>query len=63
MKVRELITRLQALPDQDATIVIADGKGENVWLIVSGVIERKITRSPTNPDFAVFGSEPAVEIA
>ncbi|NEU95851.1 hypothetical protein [Bradyrhizobium uaiense] len=60
MKVRELIQVLQALPDQDATVVIGEGAKPDTWLIVSGVAECQIAR--VNDDHATAGSDPAIEI-
>ncbi|MGY4479480.1 hypothetical protein [Bradyrhizobium sp. USDA 3364] len=60
MKVRELVKALQALRDQDATVVIGEGAKPDTWLIVSGVAERLIAR--VNDDHAIAGSEPAIEI-
>ena len=60
MKVRELVTLLQALPDQDAVVVIGEGYEQESWLVVSGVVERRIT--PINSDVAGPGEEPALEI-
>ena len=62
MKVSELIQALQQLPDQDATVVISHGAGLDVFLIVTGIVQRNIWRLEGNPDFAGPGSEPAVEI-
>ena len=60
MRVCELVEALQALPDQDATVVIGEGGSPGVWLIVSGLISQKIARM--DADHAVPGSEPAIEI-
>jgi hypothetical protein len=60
MKVAELVSILQALPDQQATVVIGDGKAPDTWLIVTGIIERRIAKK--NPDESVPGDEPAIEI-
>ena len=60
MKVRELIQLLQALPDQDAAVVIGEGAKPETWLIVSGVAECRIAR--VNDDHATAGNEPAIEI-
>jgi hypothetical protein len=60
MKVRELVTILQAFPDQDATVVIGEGVEKETWLVVSGVVERRIML--INSDVAGPGKEPAVEI-
>jgi hypothetical protein len=61
MTVKELIVRLQALPDQDALVIIASGNA-NEWLVATGIIERGISPSPANPDFVVPGNDPGVEI-
>lgn len=61
MKVRELIERLQQLPDQDATVVIKHGF-RSEWLVVSGVFPRGLSRLERNPDFMGVGEEPGVEI-
>jgi hypothetical protein len=60
MRVRELVQALQALPDQDATVVIGEGSKPDEWLIVSGLAPRKISR--LNDDHAKPGSDMAVEI-
>ncbi|KRR08468.1 hypothetical protein CQ12_40285 [Bradyrhizobium jicamae] len=60
MKVRELVTILQALPNQDAIVVIGEGDDDERWLIVSGVVERRVRR--INSDIAGPGQEPAIEI-
>jgi hypothetical protein len=62
MNVRELIKALQTLPDQEATVVIGEGQKPEVWLIVSGVIERSIQVSENDLDWAGPGDDPAVEI-
>ncbi|MEH2528590.1 MULTISPECIES: hypothetical protein [unclassified Bradyrhizobium] len=61
MTVKELIVRLQALPNQDALVIIASGNA-NEWLVATGIIERGISPSPANPDFVVPGNDPGVEI-
>jgi hypothetical protein len=61
MKVRELIERLQALPDQEATVVIARLFRQR-WLVVSGVFPRGLAPLEENPDFMGPGSEPGAEI-
>ncbi|MEK9285695.1 MULTISPECIES: hypothetical protein [unclassified Bradyrhizobium] len=61
MTVKELIARLQALPNQDALVIIASVNA-NEWLIATGVVERRISTSPANPDFVVPGNDPGVEI-
>jgi hypothetical protein len=60
MTVQELVTILQALPDQKATVVIGEGVEKETWLLVSGVVERRI--APVNPDVVGPGEEPAIEI-
>jgi hypothetical protein len=62
MKVKELIQALEQLPDQDATAVISHGAGLDVFLVVTGIVQRNIRRLEGNPDLAGPGSEPAVEI-
>ncbi|SDK18257.1 hypothetical protein SAMN05216338_11053 [Bradyrhizobium sp. Rc2d] len=61
MTVRELIARLQALPNQDALVIIASGNA-NEWLIATGIVERGISASPANPDFVVPGNDSGMEI-
>jgi hypothetical protein len=61
MKVREFIQRLQELPDQEATVVIAHVFRQR-WLVVSGVFPRGLAPLEENPDFMGPGSEPGVEI-
>jgi hypothetical protein len=60
MKVCDLVRALKALPDQDAIAVIGEGGKPEVWLIVSGVVQRRI--SPIDEDHAVPGTDAAVEI-
>ena len=60
MKVQELVTLLQALSDQDAIVVIGEGSEKDAWLLVTGVVERRI--KPINSDVAGPGKEPAIEI-
>ena len=62
MKVSELIQALQQLPDQDATVVISNGAGQDVYLVITGIVDRGIRRLDGNPDFAGPGGEPTVEI-
>jgi hypothetical protein len=62
MKVRELIRLLEGLPNQDALVMVSYGESANEWLIATGVVERGMAHSTANPDFAVPGSEPGVEI-
>jgi hypothetical protein len=61
MTVKELIVRLQALPNQDALVIIASSNA-NEWLVATGIVERGISPSPANPDFVVPGNDPGVEI-
>jgi hypothetical protein len=60
MKVCDLVRALNALPDQDAIVVIGEGGKPEVWLIVSGVVQRQISR--IDEDHAVSGPDAAVEI-
>lgn len=60
MKVCDLVRALKALPDQDAIVVIGKGGKPDVWLIVSGVVPRQISR--IDEDHAVPGTGAAVEI-
>lgn len=60
MTVYELVRALKALPDQQATVVIGEGERPDVWLIVSGLTPRQISR--VDDDHAVPGDSPAVEI-
>jgi hypothetical protein len=60
MKVRELVQALQALPDQDATVVIGEGNKPDEWLIVSGLAPRRIFR--LDDDHAKPGSDMVVEV-
>jgi hypothetical protein len=62
MKVQELVRILQELPDQDATVVISNGAGQDTFLVVTGIVARGILRLDGNPDFAGSGREPGVEI-
>ena len=50
MTVQELVTiSLQALPDQNATVVIGEGVEKETWLLVSGVVglHRSMCNTPT----------------
>jgi hypothetical protein len=60
MTVQELVTILQALPDQNATVVIGEEVEKETWLVVSRVVEHRIVL--INSDVAGPGKEPAVEI-
>jgi hypothetical protein len=60
MKVCDLVRALSALPDQDAIVVIGEGGKPEVWLLVSGVVERQISR--IDEDQAVSGTDAAIEI-
>lgn len=55
MRVNVLVQALEVLPD--ATVVIGDGN--QLWLVVSGVVLRKITGLDNR---AKLGNEPAVEV-
>jgi hypothetical protein len=52
--------RSASVPDQNATVVIADGVDQETWLVVSGGIERRVAL--INPNLAGPGKEPAIEI-
>ncbi|MCP3401865.1 MULTISPECIES: hypothetical protein [unclassified Bradyrhizobium] len=60
MTVRELVDALRALPDQNATVVIGEGNRPDVWLLVSGLVLRRIFQ--LDDDFAMPGNDAAVEI-
>jgi hypothetical protein len=60
MKVAELVTISQALPNQEATVIIGHGEAPDTWLIATGIIERQIALK--NADEAGPGDEPAIEI-
>ena len=62
MKVHELVETLQRLPDQNATVKIGQWQSPNVWLIVTGLVERKIAASDENPDYVVSGAQHGCEI-
>ncbi len=63
MKVFELVEVLKDLPDPNAIVVVAQsGIPGRDWLVATGVIERKIQLSKQNPDVAVPGKDPGVEI-
>jgi len=62
MKVRELIELLQALPEQEATVVVAEGVRFDRWLLATGVAGRRIAPDAGNPDFAIPGGQPGIEI-
>ncbi|WLB24087.1 hypothetical protein [Bradyrhizobium japonicum] len=62
MKVRELVRELQALPDQDAIVVNGEGANPLIWLLVTGIIERRIAFLDENPAFAKPGPRRAYEI-
>ena len=62
MNVRELIELLQDWPDQEATVVLTEGMRLDRWLIATGIVGRRIAVDAGNPDFAVPGKEPGVEI-
>jgi hypothetical protein len=49
MTVQELVSILQALPDQNATVVIGEGVEKETWLVVSGVVglHRSMCNTPT----------------
>ena len=63
MKVFELVEALKDLPDPNAIVVVAQSSilGRD-WLVATGVIERKIQLSKENPEIALPGKDPGVEI-
>src|SRR5262249_37913069 len=62
MNVRELIELLQDWPDQEATVVLTAGMRLDRWLLAPGLVARRIAVDADNPDFAILGKEPGVEI-
>ena len=62
MKVRELARLLQELPDQDATVVIGEGIQHDLWLLVTGVVERNIDDPRDRLNSVGPGKDPGVEI-
>lgn len=62
MNVRELIELLQDWPDQEATVVIGEGMRLDQWLLVTGIVGRRIAVDPRNPDIAQPGAEAGLEI-
>ena len=45
LRVRELVNRLKDLPDQDAVVLIGEGTEPRVWLVVTGIVERRASLS------------------
>ena len=62
MKVHELVEKLQRLPDQNATVIIGQGQSSDIWLVVTGLVERNIAPSDENSDYVVSGAQRGVEI-
>ena len=62
MNVRELIELLQAWPEQEATVVVAEGMRFDRWLLATGIVGRRVAADAGNPDFAQPGSHPGIEI-
>lgn len=62
MNVRELIELLEGWPDQEATVVIGEGMRLDQWLLVTGIVGRRIAVDPKNPDVALPGAEAGLEI-
>ena len=60
MRVRDLVAALKALPNQHAMVVIGEGAVPDLWLIVSGLVQRGIRE--LDEDHAVVGTDPAIEI-
>ena len=44
MKVRELVKALEQIQDQDAPVLIGEGLRPDIWLVVTGIVERGIER-------------------
>ena len=44
MKVRELVKALEQIQDQDAPVLIGKGLRPDLWLVVTGIVERGIER-------------------
>jgi hypothetical protein len=62
LRVRELVNRLEDLPDQNAVVLIGEGTEPDVWLVVTGIVERRIRLSEHDPDRARPGSHVGYEI-
>jgi len=45
LRVRELVNRLKDLPDQDAVVLIGEGTELDVWLVATGIVERRASLS------------------
>jgi hypothetical protein len=52
LRVRELVNRLKDLPDQDAVVLIGEGTEPDVWLVVTGIVERRARLSEYDADCA-----------
>jgi hypothetical protein len=61
MKVHELVALIK-ITDQEAVVVIGEGSEPNLWLLVTGIVERRVSTADGNPDCIGPGSEPAIEI-
>jgi hypothetical protein len=62
LRVRELVNRLKELPDQDVVVQIGEGTEPDVWLLVTGVVERRIGLSKHDPDCARPGPHVGYEV-
>jgi hypothetical protein len=62
LRVRELVNRLKDLPDQDAVVLIGEGTEPEVWLVVTGIVERRANLSGYDADCARPGSLVGYEI-
>jgi hypothetical protein len=62
MTVRELVELLQKLPNQEATVVVGEGIKPDRWLLIIGLVERRIALANHNLDWVGPGAEQAVEI-
>ena len=64
MKVHELVEKLRAgsYPIKTATVIIGQGQSRDIWLVVTGLVERNIAPSDENSDYVVSGAQRGVEI-
>ena len=62
IRVREFIRLLQELNDQDAYLVIGEGRRPELWLPVTGLVECRIAPPDDSPDCVGPGPEHAFEI-
>jgi len=55
MKVHELVALLKTT-DQEAVVVIGEGSEPNLWLLVTGIVGRRVSTADGNPDCIGPGS-------